>query len=129
MNRFRHWLPALLWATIIFYFSAQSRAPQLSGQPGVQLALQKTGHATEYGILAFLIFRPLRRAHRLSLRHALLFTVILSGAYAASDEWHQYFVPGRSAQLSDVAIDTTGATIAMTGLYIYESRRRQKTNR
>ncbi len=129
MNRLRHWLPALLWAAIIFYFSAQKRAPQLSGLPGVQLALQKTGHATEYGIMAFLIYRPLRRAHRLPLQRALPFAVILAAAYAASDEWHQYFVPGRSAQLSDVAIDITGAIIAMIGLYFYESRRCQKTDR
>lgn len=128
MKRFLHWLPALLWAAIIFYFSAQERAPQLSSQPGVQLALQKLGHATEYAILAFLIQRPLRLAHRLPLHRALVFAIILAAAYAVSDEWHQYFVPGRSAQLSDVAIDTTGAIIAMTGLYIYESRRRPKTN-
>ncbi len=129
MKRLLYWLPALLWAAVIFYFSAQSRAPQLSGQPGVQLALQKIGHATEYGIMAFLIYRPLRRAHRLPLHRALLFAIILAATYAASDEWHQYFVPGRSAQLSDVAIDTTGAIIDMTGFYIYESRRRQKTDR
>lgn len=28
--------------------------------------------------------------------------------YAAGDEFHQYFVPGRAAQLSDVAVDAMG---------------------
>ena len=129
MNRFFQWLPALVWAAGIFYFSSQSHAPHVSGKPGVQHVVQKCGHAIEYGILAILIFRPLRRAHRLPLRRALFFAVLLSGAYAASDEWHQSFVPGRSALFSDFAIDTTGATIAMLGFYADESRRRQKANR
>jgi VanZ family protein len=129
MKYFRHWLPALLWATIIFYFSAQSSAPQISRQSGVQFAIQKLGHAIEYAILAVLVFRPLRHAHQIPLRHALLFAIILSGTYAASDEWHQYFVPGRFAMLHDVAIDTVGATIAMIALYFYESRRRPQTDR
>ena len=129
MNRFLQWLPALLWAAVIFYFSSQAHAPHVSGKPGVQHVVQKFGHAIEYGILAILIFRPLRRTHRLPLRLALFLAVLLSGAYAASDEWHQSFVPGRSALFSDFAIDTTGATVAMLGFYANESRLRPKTNR
>ena len=40
------------------------------------------------------------------------FTVL----YAASDEWHQSFVPGRHPQLTDVLIDACGAA---TGLLIF----------
>ena len=32
--------------------------------------------------------------------------------YAASDEFHQYFVPGRSAAIKDVFIDTCGGIAA-----------------
>ena len=42
---------------------------------------------------------------------------LLFGAfYAATDEIHQYFVPGRSARLFDVGIDSLGV---MTGILIY----------
>ena len=128
MNRFLKWLPALMWAAVIFYLSAQAHAPHVSNKPGVQYVVQKCGHAVEYGILAILISRPLRSSHRFPLHRALVLAVILSGTYAASDEWHQSFVPGRSALFSDVVIDTAGAAITMTLLHANESLRRTKTN-
>ena len=33
--------------------------------------------------------------------------------YAIFDEIHQYFVPGRSTQLSDICVDTLGAVLAV----------------
>jgi len=33
--------------------------------------------------------------------------------YAISDETHQIFVPGRSAQISDVLIDSVGAIVGI----------------
>ena len=43
---------------------------------------------------------------------ALLFCVL----YAASDEFHQLFVPGRSGQFSDVLIDSAGS---VTGILLF----------
>ncbi len=129
MNRIRYWLPALLWATIIFYFSAQPAAPQVSKKEDVQLTLQKLGHATEYAILAFLIHRALRRGHQFRPRNAALAAALLAAAYAVSDEWHQSFVPGRYCMVSDMAIDAIGGVLTLTALYAYESRQRPATNR
>ncbi|MEO2018141.1 MAG: VanZ family protein [Fuerstiella sp.] len=42
-------------------------------------------------------------------------------AYAASDEWHQTFVPDRGGIFSDVLIDSLG--VILTGLYLYRGRR------
>ena len=45
------------------------------------------------------------------------FGSLLFGAfYAATDEVHQYFVPGRSARVFDVGIDTLGV---ITGIIIF----------
>ena len=46
--------------------------------------------------------------HRVTLRQKALLASALCMLYAAGDELHQYFVPGRAAQLSDVAIDAMG---------------------
>ena len=46
--------------------------------------------------------------HRVTLRQKALLASALCMLYAAGDEFHQYFVPGRAAQLSDVAIDAMG---------------------
>jgi VanZ family protein len=129
MNRIRHWLPVLLWATIIFYFSAQERAPQVSKNEGTQLALQKVGHATEYAILALLVHLALRRGHQFNLRRATILAALIAAGYGVTDEFHQSFVPGRYCMMSDMAIDATGGIIAATALYAYESRRSQQTNR
>ena len=45
-------------------------------------------------------------------RRACLWTVVLSAAYAATDELHQYFIPLRTASLMDVLIDTLSASLA-----------------
>jgi VanZ family protein len=129
MNRLRHWLPVALWAAVIFCFSARSAAPHVSQDPPVQLAVQKLGHATEYAILAFLLFRALRRGHRLPVRDAALCAALLAALYGVSDEWHQSFVPGRQCLLSDMAIDATSGALAATALYVYESRHRPTTDR
>ncbi|MFR4340603.1 MAG: VanZ family protein [Gemmiger formicilis] len=46
--------------------------------------------------------------HRVTLRQKALLASALCMLYAAGDEFHQYFVPGRAAQLSDVAVDAMG---------------------
>ena len=35
--------------------------------------------------------------------------LVFCTAAAACDEWHQYFVPGRSCEMRDVALDVLGA--------------------
>jgi VanZ family protein len=42
--------------------------------------------------------------------------VILASVYAATDEWHQLFVPQRSADVADWAADVVGAA-AGSSLY------------
>ena len=44
---------------------------------------------------------------------------LIAAGYAATDEFHQLFVPGRSGQISDVLLDSAGALAGvwiMTGL-------------
>jgi len=46
-------------------------------------------------------------------------------AYAFSDEWHQWFVEGRSCELRDVGIDTMGVILG-TCLYNGVSRMKDR---
>ncbi|BDI30950.1 hypothetical protein CCAX7_30010 [Capsulimonas corticalis] len=71
----------------------------------------KGWHATEYAVLASLLFLTLRR--RITRISALALSLVLAAAFAASDEWHQTFVPYRDGCLRDVLIDTSGATLAL----------------
>ena len=52
-------------------------------------------------------------------RRALFSAWLTASAYAATDEFHQLFVPGRSGQISDVILDSAGAALGvllMTGI-------------
>lgn len=64
-------------------------------------------HVLEYVLLTALLLRALRRRMLPALAVAL--------AFAASDEFHQTFVPGRGGKISDVAIDCIGITLAAAG--------------
>jgi hypothetical protein len=91
------WLPAIAWAALIF---ALSGIPTLGTGLGFwDLVLRKLAHAAEYAILAALLLRALEATPAWAL----------SVVYAASDELHQHFVPGRAGRPLDVAIDAAGA--------------------
>ena len=53
-----------------------------------------------------------------SVKYPLAMSIFLSFLYACTDEIHQIFVPGRSAQFRDVLIDTLGASFGATITYL-----------
>jgi len=60
-------------------------------------------------------------------RRAVLRAVALCAVLAALDEFHQYFVPGRAALISDVILDTAGATLgALCSVGVARMRARRK---
>jgi VanZ family protein len=106
------WLPVVLWAAVIFALSA---VPSLSSGLGTwDVVLRKLAHVTEFAVLGALLARVVQD------RAALLLGI----AYAASDELHQHFVPGREAALLDVAIDAVGVVLGVVLLRRLAQRRR-----
>lgn len=59
-------------------------------------------------------------------RAALLTAFVFAVFYAATDEWHQSFVPGRSAALSDILIDACGALMVVSILQLQRFLRKNK---
>src|SRR4051794_8537239 len=101
------WLPPFALMVVIFVFSAQ---PDLnSGLGTIDLVGRKIIHASEYGLLTFLWWRALRGTRA----DALPLAFVIAVTYAATDEFHQRFIPGRHGTPVDVAIDAAGALIAM----------------
>lgn len=75
----------------------------------VTFLIRKAAHMTEYAILAVLIFMGIYLDIR---KLPKWYWVIAIGIfYAATDELHQLFVPGRSGQLLDVCIDSVGVVM------------------
>ena len=106
------WLPPLALMAAIFFLSAQ---PSLdSGLGLVDEVGRKLVHFGEYALLTFLWWRALRTV--MPPRQAALAAFVMAVAYAASDEYHQSFVEGRTGSPADWAIDTAGAALAAVWL-------------
>lgn len=102
VTRVNAWAPVILWAGVIFALSA---IPSLGTGLGVwDLILRKLAHTAEYALLGALVYRASRSAPA---------AVLLSSAYAVTDEIHQTFVAGRHGSPVDWLIDTTGVVIGV----------------
>ena len=70
--------------------------------------IRKLAHFTEYLIFSVLLYRALRGGRRPRLQAATT-AIVMAGLYAVLDEFHQLFVPGRTAAATDCLIDVSGA--------------------
>jgi VanZ family protein len=130
-------LPVVIWMLVIFSASTGAGTPQHTSRflrPFLQIfkpdltdeqfdkihyAIRKTGHFTEYAILALLLWRALRteRGFAKFIPAAQFIAVLLLCAfYATTDELHQKYVKGREASVHDVILDSCGAAF---GLAVY----------
>lgn len=112
MITFRHsfLLFTIGWATVIYLLSSQpglNVPPLFAGQ-------DKILHAIVFGILGFFLLGAQRPADRGYRDRDILLTILLVMLYGISDEVHQLFVPGRSADFLDVVADTAGGILGVT---------------
>ena len=82
--------------------------------------IRKTAHVTEFAILGILLTNVflLRKTKK---KPAAMLSLFCGIVYAASDELHQTFVPGRAGMFSDVCVDTCGVVIGtalLIGIYV-----------
>ena len=87
----------------------------------VVFGVRKMSHVTEYAVLAILCWRARRQPVRGVVRPwrwldaAFAFGVAV--VFAASDEWHQTFVPSRQGSVWDVLLDSSGAVLGLLVLW------------
>lgn len=146
-KRYLAWLPAVVTAAAVFYFSAQPAdvstemsdgvttlllqiaemlgllklSPDLVEELCVRLSapVRKCAHITEYLILySTVLFGLYHWDDRMRGRRWLKWALGITVLYAASDEFHQLFVPGRAGRISDVCIDSIGVAIVTRCLWI-----------
>jgi len=96
----------------------------------IHTIIRKGGHLTEYAILALLSLRAVTRsgAHRQTPSREWSFraagiALLVAGLYAATDEFHQSFIPSRTASIYDVMIDTSGAFVALSVVFLWKKAR------
>ena len=140
------WMPVLVWMVVIFSASTDAMSfqhtsrfiepvirwifPNASGEAvhTTVVIVRKCAHAGEYGILALLAWRALRRKGAgpgWNWAQAG-WAIFLAFLFAASDEFHQLFVPSREASVRDVLIDTSGALLAVLLIWFFVQRRKER---
>jgi VanZ family protein len=72
------------------------------------VSFDKMVHIVEFGILASLIYLALRVMNS-GKHHMFVLAFVIAFLYGVSDEIHQYFVPGRRADIFDVVANGIGA--------------------
>ncbi len=134
------WFFLILWLIIIFLFSNQSHSgdtthdiiknllPFIANDTilnQINFIIRKLAHITEYCILTLLLISLLQE-YTLKEKTRMILSLLICCLYAMTDEYHQSFIPGRSAALKDVFIDTTGGVIALILNYLYQKRKNTK---
>ena len=93
---------------IVPQFTSWSEERQEQFAKMIDFPVRKCAHATEYAVLGVLILGTAYSFSEDSRKRSMLICWCAGTAYAASDELHQLFVPGRSCQFRDVCIDSAG---------------------
>lgn len=128
------WTLVILWMALIFYLSHQpaTESNELSTGiteiiittvenlipnaefdiSGLHHIVRKNAHFIAYFILGILVINALRVSGVRGYRSMVL-ALGICVLYAISDEVHQLFIPGRSGEVSDVLIDSAGASVGI----------------
>ena len=134
------WFPAACIAAAIFWFSAQPAAESTEmsdtvshlilllgtklgffhGNPAqyadlielMSFPVRKTAHMTEYLVFYCAVRFGLHFTYQpLNVKRRLLTALAIVFLYACTDEFHQFFVPGRAGRFTDVLIDCFGCAV------------------
>ena len=108
------WGPVAVYMLAIFILSSQSDVPLPHG------LTDKQGHSLGYLGFGVTVTRACigGLGAPVSLSQGLG-AIALTVAYGVSDEWHQSFVPGRTADLADLRADATGAFLGTAACWLW----------
>ena len=104
---------AIGWAGIIFY---------LSSQPGIDTPLlfpgqDKLFHLIVFAMLGFLLMGSMKATNNGYRTLQVWLVVMLVAVYGILDEFHQYFVPGRTVDIFDALADAAGGLLGAWGMF------------
>lgn len=104
----------------------------------IHTPIRKFAHMTEYAVLAWTIVIPTlvwnkemlwerevkkvpmtwKFLNKQAVRNICIGSIVATMLYACTDEFHQIFIEGRSGKITDVFIDTCGASLGVLGFLL-----------
>jgi VanZ family protein len=144
MNAWRHWWPAVVWAGAIFLFSTgyfggedtsrfilpflrwllPDASPETLSQ--IHFLIRKASHIGEYFLFSLLVLRGVRGESSGWTWSWGVTALLIAAGYAALDELHQSFVPGRGGEAQDVLLDSAGAAVAQAAARLWFGKRENR---
>ena len=122
MKFLRYHLPVILYAGLIFLVSSISTLP--SKVPFFTFR-DKIVHFLEYLVFGCLLWHSAMRWRIVTnLMKLISLALVIGIVYAASDEVHQYYVPGRDGNVYDWIADVIGLAVGLATAYIFIGRKR-----
>jgi VanZ family protein len=145
LNKLLWWAPTFLWLSLLSVFSTDSFSAEHTGNilwkivhavyrgiserqfEVLHFFVRKAAHFTFYGLLGVFAYYswkatlPMRRIWTFRWSGLALATVLIAGSL---DEFHQSFVPSRTASVRDVLLDVTGALFFQILIAAFASGRR-----
>jgi len=132
-QRFKYWLPVLVWMSFIFWMSTGTFSSEHTSTIIIPIIkfiargisdekanfihglMRKSGHVVEYFILGGLVLRAFCAGAISTLtRKQIFYSLLVVALFASSDEFHQSFIATRTASIIDVGIDTVGGVLAIS---------------
>jgi VanZ family protein len=112
LDLWKWWAPVIFYALFIFSLSNRS-------YPGALPAFDtKLFHPIEYMTLGIFLSVAWHNFSKQKRSSFIILCVVISGIlFAVSDEIHQAFIPGRSARITDVLIDSVSVVLGC-GLFL-----------
>ena len=102
------WVAALIWMAVIFFFSSRPSYSIPHFFPDYVF------HFLAYVLLAVLVFEALfSQEKEWPLVSVSTLAIIITVIYAATDEFHQFFIPTRTASISDWLVDSLAAFLVV----------------
>ncbi|SDZ78329.1 VanZ like family protein [Oribacterium sp. KHPX15] len=98
-------------------YTGWSPEEQIEFAEHIDHPVRKAAHATEYTVLGILLFMTCRSSFGMNLKDSFRIAFLTGTIYAATDEFHQLFVPGRAGMISDVLIDSMGVLFGCLVIY------------
>ena len=129
---------SVAWMALIFRFSSEVKAqssarsgeivaklhPYLMGVPEglLEFLVRKSAHIGLYFVLGVLVCNVLRYYIH-DAKKLLMWSMVWVSGYAALDEIHQLFVPGRSGEVRDVLIDSVAGLVGIGAYWLIKNKR------
>ena len=118
-------LARMIFGTIWRWFAPSGQEIQPPVLKALEVLLRKAAHLFLYFLLGFCAASTIRQKTGIR-RRVFLISLCWCSFFAATDEFHQFFVPGRSGMWQDWLLDTVAASLGIATVVFLIMRKKIK---